>query len=1212
MGKTTERSLKIVLDGDASKFSESIAKATDYVKETKEEVNALRKSLLLEWDNKTFIQAQSAASEAVKATNDKVELLKKTLSQVDNDGSAQAQKQIKYLTVELMKAENAAKQAQNRLNEIAGMEFKQNLNNANSQIEKTTRNLSAMQSKLSMEWDNDTFVQAQNLSRQAVEKITDKVTLLRNEISKLEKEGISDSNIEQYEKLSVELNETELSAKQAFQQLKQINQIKFDRVEEKLHKISSLLLKAGAGLTAGVTLPLAYAGKQALETASDLTEAQNVIDVSFGKSSESVNKWSKNLLDSHGMAELTAKKYAGIFKSMANGMNIADEAGTEMSMTLTEMIPDVASFFDLQFEETGTKLKSIFTGETESLKEIGVIMTQANLNAYALSHGMEELSDDMTEADKVALRYSFVLDKLKDAQGDFGNTLDGSLANQTKQAQERFKALSAELAQELLPIATDLLKWANDCIKSFGDLTDSQKKTIITVLGLSSALGPVVTATGGIVKGCELGAGALKKIHTKMTSTKTATDAAAVSQAGLNAIMLANPYALIATAILAVGTALVVFSSQNDEVVQKTKELNDALKETTETYKSSIESVEKNANSQLAEVKLAERLIQRYDELNGKVNLSSSEKFELSSIVKQLNKLLGTEIKLVDKSAGFYDAQTESLYRLADARKEEIKQIALREKAIAAQKTLIDVEDKILEAQKNYDKAKKKYDTMNPWSITIFKEKAYHDAKRTLDELIQKKKELSEDIDIYSNYKSTVESPTSGMTQEEAQKYAESFRKPKQKSLEELEKELKQEKEMLDYKRNLNLISEEDYYKELKGLRENYYGGFHDDLSSHTDLQKQLNREIYNQEVALNNKRISSSKAYNAEQLKLEKEMQEKKKKILKEMYDNHKELAKETYEKNKKLLKETYDAEKKEIQEHYKTSKKLLEDKYKEDKKLLENNLSESQKLLEKSHEEELKAIEETYKAKQKAINDQIKAIDEEIAARRRLKKEEEFDSQIDELKAQLAYGKMDEFSRREIEAQIKRLEDEKADYEWELEQENKKKALNQELENAKELYEQQKADANELFKMKKLALQEEYKLNLEQLETTYSKNIEQLETTYQMNIQKLEETYALHIENLETSYKLHLKQLDTMFEKSSTQMNKISNDFVDTITRGCNEAAGVLSGILNQIYTASAQAERASSNIHYDNSSRTTNVYPSTGMTPQQVQRMIDRQIY
>lgn len=1211
MGKIAERGLKIVLDGDTSKFSKSIAKASEHVKETRNEVNALRKSLLLEWDNKTFIQAQSAASEAVKATNDKVELLKKTLSQVDNDGSAQAQKQIKYLTVELMKAENAAKQAQNRLNEIAGMEFKQNLNNANNQIEKTNRNLSAMQSKLSMKWDNDTFVQAQNLSRESVEKITDKVTLLRNEISKLEKEGISDSNIRQYEKLSVELNETEVSAKQAFNQLKQINQIKFDRVEEKLHKISSILLKSGAGLTAGVTLPLAYAGKQALETASDLVEVQNVIDVAFGNSSESVNKWSQSLLETHGISELTAKYNAGLFKDMANGMNIADEAGTEMAMTLTELISDVASFKNLSFEEVSTKLKSVFTGETESLKEIGVVMTEANLNAFALSHGMKQISNDMTQSEKVNLRYLFVLDALKSSQGDFSRTSD-SLANQQKLVQERFKALSADLAQELLPIATDLLKWANDCIKAFDNLTDSQKKTIITVLGLSATLGPVVTTLGGIVKGCELGAGALKKIHTAMTSTKTATDAAAVSQAGLNATMLANPYVLVATAILAVGTALVVFGSQNDEVVQKTKELNNALKETTETYKSSIESVEKNANSKLAEIELAERLIQRYDELNGKVNLSSSEKFELSSIVEQLNKLLGTEIKLVDKSTGFYDAQTESLYRLADARKEEIRQIALREKAIATQKTLIDIEDKILEAQKNYDKAKEKYDTMNPWSITIFKEKAYHDAKRALDDLNKKKDELSEDIEIYSNYKPPNKSPLYGATQEEAQKYAESLKKPKQKALEELEKELKQEKEMLDYKRNLDLISEEDYYKELKGLRENYYGGFHDDLSSHTDLQKQLNREIYNQEVALNNKKISNTKSYNAEQLKLEKEMQDKKKKLLKEMYDNHKELAKETYEKNKKLLKESYDAEKKEIQEHYKTSKKLLEDKYKEDKKLLENNLSESQKLLEKSHEEELKAIEETYKAKQESINKQIKAIDEEIAARRRLKKEEEFDSQIDELKAQLAYGKMDEFSRREIEAQIKRLEDEKADYEWELEQENKKKALNQELENAKELYEQQKADANELFKMKKLALQEEYKLNLEQLETTYSKNIEQLETTYQMNIQKLEETYALHIENLETSYKLHLKQLETMFEKSSTQMNKISNDFVDTITRGCNEAAGVLSGILNQIYTASSQAERASSNIHYDNSSRIANVYTSTGMTAQQVQRMIDRQIY
>lgn len=199
------------------------------------------------------------------------------------------------------------------------------------------------------------------------------------------------------------------------------------------------------------------------------------------------NSWAQNMLDSFGLSELSAKQMAGTFKAMANGMQVADDTGTEMAKTLTELAADMASFYNVSVDVAQTALNSVFTGETESLKKFGVVMTEANLNAYALANGLEEISNDMSQSEKVALRYQYVLQSLSTASGDFARTSD-SLANQTRLAQERFKELTASLVEELLPVAADFLGWLNDLMKGFNDLDESQKKTILTVLGFAAAI----------------------------------------------------------------------------------------------------------------------------------------------------------------------------------------------------------------------------------------------------------------------------------------------------------------------------------------------------------------------------------------------------------------------------------------------------------------------------------------------------------------------------------------------------------------------------------------------------------------------------------------------------------------------------------------------------------------------------------------------------
>ena len=172
-------------------------------------------------------------------------------------------------------------------------------------------------------------------------------------------------------------------------------------------------------------------GKSCIDLGSDLQEVQNVVDITFGSMNKQVNAFAKNAITQFGLSELTAKKYMGTYGAMAKSFGIVGEAGYQMSAAITGLTGDVASFYNLSTDEAYTKLKSIFTGETEPLKELGVVMTQTALDQYALNEGLGKTTRTMTEQEKVLLRYRYVMSTLSDASGDFART-SGSWANQTR------------------------------------------------------------------------------------------------------------------------------------------------------------------------------------------------------------------------------------------------------------------------------------------------------------------------------------------------------------------------------------------------------------------------------------------------------------------------------------------------------------------------------------------------------------------------------------------------------------------------------------------------------------------------------------------------------------------------------------------------------------------------------------------------------------
>ena len=223
-------------------------------------------------------------------------------------------------------------------------------------------------------------------------------------------------------------------------------------------------------------------GKECLNLGSDLAEVQNVVDVTFGDLNEEVNRFAENAIEKFGLGQTVAKQYTGTFGAMAKAFDFNNQAALEMSETLTGLVGDVASFYNLSSDLAYTKLKSVFTGETETLKDLGVVMTQNALDQYALANGYGKTTSKMTEQEKVALRYKFVLDKLSIAQGDFARTSD-SWANQTRVLSLRFNELKATLGQGFINIFTPIVKAINSVIARLQVLANAFKSVTEMIFG---------------------------------------------------------------------------------------------------------------------------------------------------------------------------------------------------------------------------------------------------------------------------------------------------------------------------------------------------------------------------------------------------------------------------------------------------------------------------------------------------------------------------------------------------------------------------------------------------------------------------------------------------------------------------------------------------------------------------------------------------------
>lgn len=269
-------------------------------------------------------------------------------------------------------------------------------------------------------------------------------------------------------KPKVDLN----AAKSSFNSFENIAEKSAGNVNKKMNQIGSTIKRVGAIIAATFSVrAIVNFGKQAVETASDLQEVQNVVDTAFGSMSYKMEQFADKAIKTYGISKLTAKRTGSTYMAMASGMGIAANEASNMALDLTGLSADMASFYNVSQDIADTALKSIFTGETETLKQFGIVMTQTNLQQFAYQQGIKKSIQQMTQAEQVQLRYNYVMQQTQLAQGDFART-QNSWANQTRILSETWKEFIGVIGSGLLMALTPIVRTLNTVMGQLLDIAN--------------------------------------------------------------------------------------------------------------------------------------------------------------------------------------------------------------------------------------------------------------------------------------------------------------------------------------------------------------------------------------------------------------------------------------------------------------------------------------------------------------------------------------------------------------------------------------------------------------------------------------------------------------------------------------------------------------------------------------------------------------------
>lgn len=337
---------------------------------------------------------------------------------------------------------------------------------------------------------------------------------------------------------------------------------------EKMSEFGEKTTSVGKKMSLGLTAPIVAAGVKAFKMASDFEQATGKLEVVFQNSSDGMKRWAEDAISTMNLSKATAIQTAADYGALFQGVGISIEKSAEWSKSLTERVADLSNFYDTTTEETISALNSIVTGTVQPMRRFGITMTEANLQQWAFAHGIRKTVREMSESEKVQLRYQFVMDKTKMAVGTTAREADSAGAQMKK-----FKEATAELALKfgelLLPVITPIIESINKVLIAVSNLDKGTQKFILVILGVLAAAGPILIMVG--------------KLATAISSLTTlkATFAAKSVKEGANvgkAMMgMGNSFNFTFLKIMGVIVVLSIFIALLAVLLGKSKEVQDTM-----------------------------------------------------------------------------------------------------------------------------------------------------------------------------------------------------------------------------------------------------------------------------------------------------------------------------------------------------------------------------------------------------------------------------------------------------------------------------------------------------------------------------------------------------------------------------------------------------------------------------------------------------------
>jgi len=270
-----------------------------------------------------------------------------------------------------------------------------------------------------------------------------------------------------------------------------------NQAQSTMTRIGQTMTAIGAKMTMAITLPVLAVGGSFTKMATEAVESENLFAESMGSMANKARAWSEELSKSLGLNAYNVRKTVGTYNVMLASMGMSEQAAYDMATSLTKLSYDMASFYNLSNEDAMAKLQSGISGEVEPLKRLGIVVNETAVKTYALNNGLIKQGQEMTDTQKVIARYMTIMEMTKKAQGDLARTLD-SPSNQLRMLKERMSMLGIEIGQKLIPIMQRLMSFANGLLNAWNNLNPATQDTILAVIGVTAAIGPLILVVGAL------------------------------------------------------------------------------------------------------------------------------------------------------------------------------------------------------------------------------------------------------------------------------------------------------------------------------------------------------------------------------------------------------------------------------------------------------------------------------------------------------------------------------------------------------------------------------------------------------------------------------------------------------------------------------------------------------------------------------------------